>query len=83
MKEIPEIYPLRTIWVDRLQSVCSLTQLNEWKGRVPHFPKPKKIMGKYKLYDADEVEEWVTLWRRATVNLGRGDELNAERSTGS
>jgi hypothetical protein len=70
VNEIPEWYPLRTIWFDYLQEECSEKQLREWAHRLDHFPKSKKQLGKYHLYDVQEVVEWVHFWRRVTVGMG-------------
>lgn len=34
------------------------------------FPKVKRQMGKYRLYDKTEVKEWVYLWMKISKNLG-------------
>lgn len=51
---------------------CTYKQLNAWANRGNNdFPKPAKSVGRYNFYNRREVEEWYTLWRRATVNQGR------------
>lgn len=56
----------------------SARQLLRWaeKGRSNGFPGPKETLGKYKLYDRDEVLKWVFLWKKVNKRLGRGKELN-------
>jgi hypothetical protein len=69
------------------QIVVSRSQLEEWQDRHKRreggmgFPEPM-VLGKYKLYDINEVREWIILWRRATARLGRGSELNGKRQDG-
>jgi hypothetical protein len=33
-----------------------------------NFPEVKKVIGRHKFYDEDEVVEWYTLYKRATMN---------------
>lgn len=51
----------------------TLTQLNRWSetGRNNGFPEPKETLGKYRLYDRDEVIKWVYLWTKVNKGLGR------------
>lgn len=50
-----------------------LSQLNRWSepGRGVGFPSPKQTIGRYRLYDRDEVIKWVYLWQKVNKNLGR------------
>jgi hypothetical protein len=65
-------YPLREI-AER-EWAPSLKQLAEWarKRDTTGFPEPKETLGRYHFYDLGEVQRWVTLWRRATGNMGSG-----------
>lgn len=77
--------------VDKLQSLKEIAalpfiidmgvserQLWEWsrKSDKNGFPEPHRILGRFKFYHVDEVEDWIILWQRATRNMGRGQELN-------
>lgn len=58
-----------------------LGTFQEWerKRESTGFPEPATTLGKYKLYDINEVEDWYILWTRVTARLGRGDALNGTR----
>lgn len=53
-------------------------QLYRWSEpeRDNGFPEVKEVIGRYRLYDRNEVLRWVVLYKKATKNLGRGRELN-------
>lgn len=56
-------------------------QLSEWARKEGNgFPEPKETLGRYKFYDPEEVKRWYILYRKATRNMGRGRELNGQRS---
>lgn len=55
-------------------------QLRRWAEPVRDigFPEPKRKLGKYSLYDKDEVVEWVILWMKISIKLGN-KKLNGGR----
>lgn len=59
-------------------------QLIEWAHkRIKNgFPEPQEVVGRYKFYDPEAVKKWYILYRKATKRMGRGDELNDQRSAG-
>ena len=59
-------------------------QLTRWsnEGRDNGFPEPAETLGRFKLYDIYEVDRWLTLYRKVTKNMGRGEELNGTRDEG-
>lgn len=61
----------------------TLTQLNRWSedGRNIGFPEPKERLGRFKLYDRDEVLKWVFLWQKATRGAGRPTNLTHNKKT--
>ena len=50
----------------------NINTMNRWaeRGRKLGFPEPVRRLGRYRLYNADEVEEWVVLWMKISKNLG-------------
>jgi hypothetical protein len=85
MREVPDIHPLYTIYSkmsDELKAGTTLRQLQEYsrpaRCKQVSFPEPKRVIGKFKLYDTFEVIEWLTLWKRVTVNLKYSDNLGRD-----
>lgn len=46
------------------------------------FPKPIQTMGRFKLYDKKEIEEWIYLWEKVTKNM-HGNGLSKRGSNGT
>lgn len=81
LKDLDNLYSLRTI-AEKLG--VEPNTLSRWAEPSRHldFPTPKEKLGRYNLYDFDEVERWVFLWQKINGNLGRGDDLNGKRTDG-
>ena len=54
-------------------------QMTNWASQTRNngFPFGRKV-GRYWLYDIEEVKEWLFLYKRATNNMKRGEHLNGE-----
>lgn len=72
---------------DRLDNIWPLKDVAEKLGVEEHqlrrwaepdrnigFPEAVTTFGRYKLYDVEEVQEWLTLWERVTKNFRNGDD---------
>lgn len=61
-----------------------IKQMNRWaeRNRKLDFPQPIKRLGKYRLYDADKVEEWVILWLKINKNLGNDNLVPGGKTKG-
>jgi hypothetical protein len=67
----------RLFTLQQISSILDIAfkQLTGWEDRrnTTGFPDAKKLLGKYKLYDIEEVREWKKLWDRVTENMrGKG-----------
>ena len=55
--------------------------LAHWEGKRKNngFPEPKRLMGKYKVFDIAEVQEWFILYQRVTANMQNAQRLQGKR----
>ncbi len=51
------------------------SQLYRWSTANLDFPSPIRTLGKYKLYDYNEIVEWLYYWQKIRDYLGN-KELN-------
>lgn len=59
----------------------SISQLNEWGRRATNdFPEPVVTLGKYKLYNKEQVIAWVSLWLKINKNMGNPGLRNGNRN---
>jgi len=76
---VDRLFPIRTI-AEQLD--VPLGQMQNWAHASNNgFPQVAKRIGRYTLYDIDEVRDWLVLWKRVTVGQGRGEELNSGKRT--
>lgn len=76
---VDRLFPIRTI-AEELD--VDLNQMHSWAhGRNNGFPQVAKRLGRYTLYDIDEVRDWYTLYKRVTAGQGRGEALNSDKRT--
>lgn len=73
--------------VENLESLRTIAEelgiepntLSRWAepSRKLNFPTPRRRLGRYALYDRNEVKEWVALWIKVSKNMNGGGHLNA------
>jgi hypothetical protein len=88
MGDIDKVFNLHGCWArlpDDLKTATSLRQLEDYsrptRSNTNGFPEPVRTLSRFKLYNLDEIIEWLTLWKRATENLGYPKGLKNQKGT--